>query len=163
MDVGGVDPQMPHNFQSLIWGFPRSLSSFPSLQGLCPRPEEKFSHWRGTGGLGDISLKMMAKEKQGVANGKATLGPWLTRSVSDGFLTESSELGTPLPAPRKPLQAGRYIGAGWAGHPDRQRQGLRGGRAHHFRQGGYPKPLSDDFLGMGLDVSGVHGSAQGSG
>lgn len=65
---------MPHNFQSLIWGFPRSLSSFPSLQGLRPRPEEKFSRWRGTGGLGDISLKMMAKEKQWVANGKATLG-----------------------------------------------------------------------------------------
>lgn len=112
----------------------------------------------------------MAKEKQWVANGRATLGvhvsgvrPWLTRSISDGFLTESSELGTPLPAPRKSLQVGRCSGAGWAGHPDRQMQGLRGHRARHFRQGGYLKPLSDDFLGMGLDVSEVHGSAQGSG
>lgn len=77
---GGVYLQI-HNFQFLIWGFPCSISgfpcslySFPSLQGLCPRPEEKFPCWGGTGRLGDSSLKIMAEEKQLVVSGRADVG-----------------------------------------------------------------------------------------
>lgn len=45
-----VCPQTHHNFHSLIWGLPGSLSG--------------FSCQRGTGGLGDVSLKTVLQEKQ---------------------------------------------------------------------------------------------------